>query len=68
MAKVFAGKETDANWEAREKTVLQLRALIQQKSTEWRVSLAKGLHDLTDAITKAVTIGHAHYTRLELTP
>ncbi|ORZ01778.1 clasp N terminal-domain-containing protein [Syncephalastrum racemosum] len=54
LAKAFAGKETEANWEAREKAILQLRALIQAKSDEWRITLAKAIHDLTDAITKAI--------------
>ncbi|KAJ2960361.1 hypothetical protein NQZ79_g4275 [Umbelopsis isabellina] len=49
----FKDKESEFNWEARESSIIHLRALLHGNAAQdWPNEFAQGIHDLTDAILK----------------
>ncbi|KAG2226956.1 hypothetical protein INT45_006363 [Circinella minor] len=55
MLKHFDGKESEANWEAREQTIIRLREFVQSTNTpEEKNSLARWIRSYGDAIGQSV--------------
>lgn len=51
----FKDKESEFNWEARESSIIHLRALLHGNAIQdWPNDFAQGIHNLTDAILKGV--------------
>ncbi|RCH98469.1 suppressor of tub2 mutation, partial [Rhizopus stolonifer] len=56
MAKLFAGRETEQNWEARDASVRRLRSLLHQldKVDAWKGAMIAGLQDIMSDIIKTI--------------
>ncbi|KAM3583953.1 suppressor of tub2 mutation [Umbelopsis sp. WA50703] len=64
MQTKFKDKESEFNWEARESSIIHLRALLHGNAVQdWPNEFAQGIHDLTDAILKGL---HSLRTTLSL--
>lgn len=51
----FKDKESEFNWEARESSIIRLRAILHGNTAQnWPDDLAQGIHTMTDAILKGV--------------
>jgi CLIP-associating protein 1/2 len=65
MQTKFKDKESEFNWEARESSIIHLRALLHGNAVQdWLNEFAQGIHDLTDAILKGVKSYHALLRKL----
>lgn len=58
MLKAYHDKETEFNWEARDKSITRLRALLRGNAIEppYLEVLVPGIKQLVDGIVKAVGI------------
>ena len=55
MLKHFDGKESDANWEAREQTIARMREIVHSANTpEEKASLARAMRTYGDAVGQSV--------------
>jgi CLIP-associating protein 1/2 len=58
MLKAYQDKETEFNWEARDKSITRLRSLLRGNAIEtpYLEVLLPGIKQLVDGIVKAVSI------------
>lgn len=53
---IFSGKETEFNWQQREKNIISLRHMLRGNATrEFSQALSQGLRQMCDAISKAIS-------------
>lgn len=54
---LFAGKETETNWDARLGFLRKMRAVLaSENAITWRDSLTRGLHDCIPVVINSVRI------------
>lgn len=58
MLKAYHDKETELNWEARDKSITRLRGLLRGNATEapYLEVLVQCMKQMVDGVTKAVSI------------
>lgn len=68
MLAVYRDKETEHNWESRDKSVTRLRAILRGDSNEkFHDNLLLGFRQMVDGIIKAVSANiHNKYVAMEL--